>query len=82
MNFVIDTSALMRLFIPDGALPDGLTAAMAGVERAHDLGLTVYDALFQLHPPAEDHDAYPTSQMVRNGRAWSPSPKLPLVSPS
>jgi len=37
MNLVIDTSALMRLFIPDGALPDGLTAAMAGVERGNDV---------------------------------------------
>lgn len=37
MTFVIDTSALMRLFIPDGELPDGLTAAVAGAERGDDV---------------------------------------------
>jgi len=37
MTFVIDTSALLRLFIPDGALPDGLTAAVAGAERGDDV---------------------------------------------
>jgi len=37
MIFVIDTSALMRLFIPDGALPEGLTAAVAGAERGDDV---------------------------------------------
>ncbi len=36
MNFVIDTSALMRLFIPDGDLPDRLGAAVAGAERGND----------------------------------------------
>jgi len=37
MNYVIDTSALMRLFKPDGAFPDSLTAAVAGVERSNDV---------------------------------------------
>ena len=33
MTFVIDTSARLRLFIPDGPLPDGLNAAVSGAER-------------------------------------------------
>jgi len=33
MTFVIDTSALMRLFIPDGPLPDRLNAAVSSAER-------------------------------------------------
>lgn len=36
MNYVLDTSALMRLFIPDGDLPEGLSAAVAGAERGND----------------------------------------------
>lgn len=30
---VVDTSALIRLFIPDGAIPDGLEKFLRGVER-------------------------------------------------
>ena len=37
MTFVIDTSALMRLFIPDGPLPDGLNAAVSGAERGESV---------------------------------------------
>lgn len=31
--FVIDTSALLRLFIPDGPLPEGVEEAIRSVER-------------------------------------------------
>ena len=34
MIIVIDTSALMRLYIPDGPLPEGIEAAMRSAERA------------------------------------------------
>lgn len=30
---VVDTSALIRLFVPDGPLPDGFDAFLRGVER-------------------------------------------------
>ncbi len=30
---VVDTSALIRLFVPDGSLPDGFDEFMRGVER-------------------------------------------------
>ena len=30
---VVDTSALLRLFVPDGSLPKGLKEFLAGVER-------------------------------------------------
>jgi len=36
LNYVVDTSALMRLFIPDGDLPDGLSSALAGAENGSD----------------------------------------------
>lgn len=39
MMFVIDTSALIRLYIPDGPLPNGLESALRGVERGNDLWL-------------------------------------------
>ena len=40
MNYVIDTSALMRLFLPDGPVPGGLAAAVAGAERGNDVLLS------------------------------------------
>ena len=36
MNFVIDTSALMRLYIPDGPVPEGLEIALQNSERSND----------------------------------------------
>ena len=33
MIVVVDTSALLRLFIPDGPIPDGLTRALREAER-------------------------------------------------
>lgn len=33
---VVDTSALIRLFIPDGPIPDGLQTFFRGVERGID----------------------------------------------
>ncbi len=30
---VVDTSALIRLFVPDGPLPDGFNEFLRGVER-------------------------------------------------
>ena len=36
MIFTIDTSALMRLYIPDGPAPDGLEIAMQNSERGTD----------------------------------------------
>jgi hypothetical protein len=30
---VVDTSALIRLFVPDGSLPDGFDEFLRGVER-------------------------------------------------
>jgi predicted nucleic acid-binding protein len=36
MNFVIDTSALMRLYIPDGPVPEGLENSLQNSERGID----------------------------------------------
>jgi predicted nucleic acid-binding protein len=36
---VVDTSALIRLFIPDGPLPDGFDAFLHGVERGFDMAI-------------------------------------------
>ena len=36
MIFVIDTSALMRLYIPDGPVPEGLEIALQNAERGND----------------------------------------------
>ena len=36
MNFVIDTSALMRLYIPDGPIPEDLEATLQNTERGND----------------------------------------------
>jgi len=36
MNSVIDTSALMRLYIPDGPVPEGLETALQNAERGND----------------------------------------------
>ena len=36
---VVDTSALIRLFVPDGPLPNGFEAFMGGVER--DLNIAI-----------------------------------------
>ncbi len=33
MNYVVDTSALIRLYIPDGPVPAGLTGALQNAER-------------------------------------------------
>ncbi len=33
MNVVLDTSALLRLFIPDGPIPEGLNRALREAER-------------------------------------------------
>ncbi len=38
MNYVVDTSALIRLYIPDGPVPAGLTGALQHAERG-DAGL-------------------------------------------
>jgi predicted nucleic acid-binding protein len=50
MRAGIDTSAFLRLFIPDGEIPSGLEEYMRAVERGENLAmahnLTVYDALF------------------------------------
>ncbi len=35
MSFVIDTSALLRLFIPDGPIPDGMESALREAERGN-----------------------------------------------
>jgi predicted nucleic acid-binding protein len=39
MIAVIDTSAFLRLFIPDGPVPSGLEAFLRGVERGENLAL-------------------------------------------
>jgi len=36
MTFTIDTSALVRLYIPDGPVPEGLEIAMQNAERGND----------------------------------------------
>lgn len=36
MIFTIDTSALVRLYIPDGPVPEGLEIAMQNSERGND----------------------------------------------
>lgn len=36
MNYTVDTSALMRLYIPDGPVPDGLRKALQNAERGND----------------------------------------------
>lgn len=33
MNVVLDTSALLRLFIPDGELPEGVGECIAAAEQ-------------------------------------------------
>ena len=35
MIFTIDTSALMRRYIPDGPIPEGLEAAMQNSEKGN-----------------------------------------------
>ena len=37
MTSVIDTSAFMRLFIPDGPVPDGLEEVLRAAERGDDV---------------------------------------------
>lgn len=39
MIAVIDTSALLRLYIPDGPVPDGLEAFMRGVEHGENVAI-------------------------------------------
>ena len=39
MTGVIDTSALIRLFIPDGPVPQGLEAFFTGVERGSNTAI-------------------------------------------
>ncbi len=36
---VVDTSALLRLFVPDGPLPDGFKEFLTGVERAINVAI-------------------------------------------
>lgn len=36
MIFIIDTSALIRLYIPDGPVPEGLEIALQNSERGND----------------------------------------------
>ena len=36
MNHVVDTSAFMRLYIPDGPIPEGLESAFRNAERGND----------------------------------------------
>ncbi|NKB66425.1 MAG: PIN domain-containing protein [Candidatus Latescibacteria bacterium] len=36
MIFTIDTSALMRLYIPDGPIPEGLESAVQNSQRTND----------------------------------------------
>ncbi len=35
MSVVVDTSALLRLFIPDGPIPDGMESALREAERGN-----------------------------------------------
>lgn len=37
MIVVVDTSALLRLFIPDGPLPEGIESALREAERGNDI---------------------------------------------
>ncbi len=37
MSVVVDTSALLRLFIPDGPIPTGMKAALREAERGNNL---------------------------------------------
>ncbi len=39
MIAVIDTSALLRLFVPDGPVPDGLEEFFYGVEKGNNVAL-------------------------------------------
>lgn len=39
MTAVVDTSAFLRLFLPDGAIPEGLDVFMRGVERGENLAI-------------------------------------------
>ena len=39
MIAVVDTSALLRLFIPDGSIPDGLEAFFRGVEAGTNIAI-------------------------------------------
>jgi len=39
MIAVIDTSALIRLYIPDGSIPKGLEAFFRGVERGNHIAI-------------------------------------------
>ena len=39
MIAVVDTSAFLRLFLPDGNLPKGMEAFFRGVERGEDLAI-------------------------------------------
>ncbi|MGD8292244.1 MAG: type II toxin-antitoxin system VapC family toxin [Desulfobacterales bacterium] len=36
---VVDTSAIIRLYIPDGPLPDGFEAFLRGVERGLNMAI-------------------------------------------
>ncbi len=36
---VVDTSALIRLFVPDGSLPDGFDEFLSGVERGRNIAI-------------------------------------------
>lgn len=35
MSFVVDTSALLRLFIPDGPIPDGMESSLRNAEQGN-----------------------------------------------
>ena len=37
MIVVVDTSALLRLFIPDGPIPEGIESALREAERGNDI---------------------------------------------
>lgn len=39
MTAVVDTSAFLRLFLPDGAIPEGLEVFMRGVERGENIAI-------------------------------------------
>ncbi len=36
---VVDTSALIRLFIPDGPIPEGFEKFLSGVERGNNMAI-------------------------------------------
>jgi hypothetical protein len=46
---VIDTSALIRIFVPDGPLPDGFEDFLRGVERGLNIVKRPCEG-FYLHP--------------------------------